>query len=72
VISLSDSELSIVMSAAAPLHPSQRHEFLQDVVAELQRYEVLGPGIIGRVVRDVQRQHMQPKRSHNVGSKYGH
>ena len=31
---------------------------------------VLGVGIIGRVVRDVQRRHLAPKMTHNSGSKF--
>jgi len=27
---------------------------------------------IGRVVREIQRQHLAPRTGHNVGSKYGH
>jgi hypothetical protein len=32
-ISLSDSELAAVMSAAAPLHPRERDAFLRAVIA---------------------------------------
>jgi hypothetical protein len=31
-------------------------EFLRDVAAELQKYELLGPGIVGRVCSKMQRQ----------------
>jgi hypothetical protein len=58
MLSLSDAELAAVMSAAAPIHPRERDQFLRDVAAELERYEVIGPGIVGRVVAKVQRMHL--------------
>jgi hypothetical protein len=48
LISLSDSELQIVMSAASPLPRSERDQLLRDVSVEPRRYEVLGPGVVGR------------------------
>ena len=72
VMSLSDSELTAVMTAAAPIYPRERDAFLRDVVAELAKYPEIGPGVVGRVVREIQRQHLAPRTGHNVGSKYGH
>src|SRR5258705_5925614 len=43
MMSLSDSELTAVMTAAAPLHPRERDAFLRDVVAELAKYPEIGP-----------------------------
>jgi hypothetical protein len=60
-ISLSDSELDVVMAAAKPLMPSDRDAFLRDVAVELARYPELGPGIVGRVVGKIQRQHLAPR-----------
>ena len=60
MISLSDDELRIVMDAAAPIHPRDRGQFLRDVAAELAKYPELGPGVIGRVVAKVQKQHLNP------------
>ncbi|MDN3279105.1 hypothetical protein QWJ07_32910 [Frankia sp. RB7] len=57
-ISLSDDELATVMSAAKPLAPHQRGAFLADVAAELARHPEIGPGLIGRVVRELQRRHL--------------
>ena len=51
MMSLSDSELTAVMTAAAPIHPRERDAFLRDVVAELAKYPEIGPGVVGRVVR---------------------
>ena len=54
-ISLSDSEMSAVIDAAGPLDPRDRSEFLREVVGELQKYEVVGVGIIDRVTARLQR-----------------
>lgn len=71
-LALTDDELAAIMSAAAPLQPHQRSQFLRDVVAELAKYEVVGPGIIGRVTAKLQREHLNPSRLHHHGvSKFG-
>jgi hypothetical protein len=57
MVSLSDSELQIVMTAAAPIQRRDRDGFLRDVSAELSKFEVAGPGVISRVVREIQRQY---------------
>ncbi|MGX1352476.1 uncharacterized protein (DUF2249 family) [Bradyrhizobium elkanii] len=70
MISLSDDEMAAVMSAARPIDPRERSAFLAEVIGELGKYELLGPGIVGRVVRDVQRRHLAPKMSHNGVGKW--
>ncbi len=68
MISLSDDELGIVMEAARPLQPHQRSQFLQAVASELEKFEVVGDGVIHRVVGKLQREHLAPRRyAHNVG-----
>ncbi len=62
MISLSDDELQIVMDCARPLAPRDRAEFLRDVAAELARYELLGPGIVGQVVAKDPAQISRPAR----------
>jgi hypothetical protein len=47
-LSLSDSELCIVMDAAAPIRTRDRDSFLRDVAAALEKYPEIGPGIIGQ------------------------
>jgi hypothetical protein len=42
------------------LAPKDRDPFLRDVAAELAKHPALGPGIVGRVVRDVQRSYFDP------------
>ena len=56
MLSLSDSELVAVMEAARPIPPHERDEFRRDVAVELEKYEVIGPGIIGRVCSGTQRE----------------
>lgn len=63
MLALSDDELQIVMSAAAPIRPADRDQFLRDCASELSKFEVIGPGIIARVAAKVQREHMNPPRS---------
>jgi hypothetical protein len=63
-LSLSDAELTAVMDAAAPIPRRDRDQFLRDVAAELARYPELGPGIVGRVVREVQRRYFDPPQFH--------
>jgi hypothetical protein len=58
MLALSDDELQIVMTAAAPLQPHQRSAFLADVAAELSRYEVIGVGVVSRVAAKLQRAHL--------------
>jgi hypothetical protein len=65
MIALSDDELAAVMTAAAPIPPRDRDQFLRDVASELSRYPELGPGIVGRVTAKTQRQHLAPRVWHN-------
>ena len=48
------------MDSAKPLQPQHRAAFLRDVADELQKYLQIGKGLIGRVIRDVQRRHFDP------------
>jgi hypothetical protein len=58
-LSLTDEELDCVMRAAAPLQPRDRDPFLQDVADALQGLEI-GPGILHRVVCEIQRRYWDP------------
>ena len=57
---LSDSELSIVMRAAAPLDVAARDAFLQDVAAALAALPERGDGAVYQVCREIQRRHFDP------------
>jgi hypothetical protein len=61
-LALSDSELEVVMTLAAPIDPAMRDPFLRAVAIELGRYsaEAIGPGLISRVGRELQRQFLTP------------
>ena len=65
MISLDDSEMQILLSAAAPLQPHQRDQFLRDCASELSKFEVVGPGIISRTVSKLQKQHLVPRSMSN-------
>ena len=62
MFSLSDSELDVIMNLAQPLDPAMRDPFLRAVAIELGRYQSaeIGPGLINRVGRQLQRQFMTP------------
>jgi hypothetical protein len=60
LLSLSDEELTAIMHAAGPLPPASRGAFLQEVASELSRCPVVGPGLLGRVCRELQRKHFDP------------
>jgi hypothetical protein len=69
-LSLSDSELSAIVEASRPLAPRDRAKFVEAVAVELSRFPEIGPGIVGRVVRDLQKQHLSPPRSFAHLAKY--
>jgi hypothetical protein len=56
-IAFSDAELDVLMNLSAPLDPVMRDPFLRAFAAELERYqpEAIGPGLVGRVGRQLQR-----------------
>src|SRR4051812_49129031 len=51
---LADHDFERLMQAARPLQVSDRDAFLKDVAAELGRHEVVGPGLLHRVIGEVQ------------------
>jgi hypothetical protein len=61
-LTLSDAELDVLMNLAQPLDPAMRDPFLRAVAIELARYQSaeLGPGLINRVGRLLQRQFLTP------------
>jgi hypothetical protein len=50
------------MSLAQPLDPAMRDAFLRAIAIELGRYQPaeIGPGLVNRVARGLQRQFMTP------------
>ena len=55
---LTDHDFQGLMQAAKPLPISERNAFLNDIAAELGRYEVVGPGLLHRIVTEVQRRYI--------------
>jgi hypothetical protein len=71
MLSLSDDELDIVFNLARPLEPQLRDPFLRAVALELERYEAIGPGLIFRVGKQLQREFFRPPMTHDgFNSKY--
>ena len=58
---LTDHDFERLMQAAKPLPVSDRDAFLRDVAAELGQHEVVGPGLLHRVISEVQRRYIAPR-----------
>ncbi len=70
-ISLSDAELDAVMAAATPLAPALRDEFLRAVARELSTHGEIGPGLVYRAIKVVQRQYFDaPDLGRGPGSRW--
>jgi len=70
MIALDDEEMAAVVSAARPLQPKHRSEFLAAVAAELERQQQRGPGAVYRACRDLQKRFFNPPQLHGGGGKY--
>ena len=71
-LSLTDSEMQTVMTAAAPLPPQDRDKFLRDVAAELAKHPEIGAGLVARVAAEAQRRYFAPPTFHaNAVGKHG-
>jgi hypothetical protein len=57
---LSDAELDAVLAAARPITPDRRDAFLQAIANILADQRELGPGVVFRIIRDVQREFFDP------------
>jgi hypothetical protein len=55
---LPDHDFVRLMEAAAPITVSDRDAFLKDVAAELGQHEVVGPGLLHRIISEVQRRYL--------------
>ena len=54
---LPDHDFDRLMQAAKSLAAPDRDTFFKDVAAELGRHEVLGPGLLHRIISEVQRRY---------------
>lgn len=52
--SFSDSELSMLLTLSAPVHPSRRSEFLEAVAALVAQSGERGDGLTFRLARELQ------------------
>jgi hypothetical protein len=70
---LNDDEYNAVMVAAQPVHPLQRGDFLKALATELERYPVIGPGVVHRCAAELQRRYVVEARketSHSAGPRH--
>ena len=52
--------------------PRRLSLLLQDLATELSQHSEIGPGLIGRLARDMQRRYLEPPALHgNAFGKYG-
>lgn len=69
MLSLTDDELSQIMSAARPLDRDRRDAFVQAVAAEVARCGETGPGVVHRIIAATQRHFWDPPQlSHAAGA----
>ena len=69
-LALSDSELTTIMAAARPLSPADRQSYLEHVAAVLAAEPILGDGVVGRVCREIFKQHWKAPEIDVKPSKY--
>jgi hypothetical protein len=73
-LSLSDAELDVILNLVRPLEPELRDPLLQAVALALAKYppEALGPGLVTRVARPLQREFFRAPAMHDarLSSKY--
>jgi hypothetical protein len=50
-----------LMQAAKPAPVPDRDAFLKDVAAELGQHEVVGPGLLHRIISEMQRRYIAPR-----------
>jgi hypothetical protein len=60
---LTVNDFERLMQAAKPIPVPERDAFLKDVAAELGRPEVVGPGLLHRVISEVQPRYIATKES---------
>jgi hypothetical protein len=54
---LPDHEFDRLMQAAKPVAEPDRDALLKDIAAELGQHEVVGPGLLHRIISEVQRRY---------------
>jgi hypothetical protein len=54
---LPDHEFDRLMQAAKPIAEADRDAFLRDIATELGQHEVIGPGLLHRIISEVQQRY---------------
>lgn len=72
---LSDEEMDLLLTLAAPIEQCQREQFLVEVAAELEAAAAQtgvgpGPGAVHRVARTVQRRFFDPPQLPNASPRF--
>lgn len=65
-VSLTDDDFAAVMTAAQPIAPDRRPDFLRDVANALQGCRCIGPGAVHRAIVEAQRAHFDPPALHGT------
>jgi hypothetical protein len=58
-ISVSDEQLTMIFNACAPLQVGDRDPFLRALAVALRREPVIGDGMLGRLLRDLQHEFLR-------------
>jgi hypothetical protein len=64
---LPSHEFDRLMEAARPVASSERDAFLKDIAAELGQHEVIGPGLLHRIISEVQQRYDIADRRRSTG-----
>jgi hypothetical protein len=59
---LTEHDFDRLMQAAKPVAAPNRDAFFKDVAAELGRHEVIGPGLLHRIISEVQQRYIADQR----------
>jgi hypothetical protein len=65
-LALPEDLYAVVQAAAAPVTATERPQFLSELAAELERYPVLGAGVVHRACAELQRRHTVEARASAV------
>ena len=65
---LPDHDFDRLMQAAKSLAAPDRDTFFKDVAAELGQHEVIGPGLLHRIISEVQRRYDVADRRRSTGA----
>jgi len=60
-------EFARLIEAASPIAPPERDAFLRDIAVELGQHEVIGPGLLHRIISEVQQRYDIADRRRSTG-----